>query len=98
MNCQDFEELIGSYALEALSNEERKAADEHLLECHKCTRTAQQLQTIVELFPLTVPAIDPPPRLKTQILAKIQANELRQATPQKMSKPRPRRMRWQATL
>lgn len=98
MNCQEFEELIGSYALEALSDEERKAADEHLAECHKCTRTAQQLQAIVDLFPLTVPAVDPPPRLQEQILARIQANEIRQATTQQIAQPRRRQNRWQASL
>lgn len=75
MSCQEMEELLGAYALEALNDVERKAADAHLAECPNCTHTLQQLQAIVDLFPLSVPAVDPPPRLKAQILARIQAEE-----------------------
>jgi anti-sigma-K factor RskA len=75
MNCQEMEELLGAYALGALSEEERIAADAHLAECPKCTNTLQQLRAIVDLFPLSVPAIDPSPRLKAQILARIQEEE-----------------------
>lgn len=98
MNCQEFEELIGSYALEALNEEERKAADAHLAECPKCTRTAQQLRAIVDLFPLTVPAIDPPPGLQEQILARVQAHEIRQSIPQQVVPLARKRPRWQASL
>ena len=76
MNCQDMEELLGAYALGALSEEERIAADAHLAECPKCTKTLQQLRAIVDLFPLSVPAIEPPPRLKAQILSRIQEEEV----------------------
>jgi anti-sigma-K factor RskA len=75
MSCQEMEELLGAYALEALSDEEREAADAHLAGCPKCRHTLQQLQAIVDLFPLSVPAIDPPPRVKEQILARIQREE-----------------------
>jgi anti-sigma-K factor RskA len=75
MNCQEMEEILGAYALGALSQEERKAADDHLKTCQKCTRTLQQLQAIVDIFPLSVPAMEPPPRVKAQILARIHENE-----------------------
>ncbi|HEX7733786.1 MAG TPA: anti-sigma factor [Ktedonobacteraceae bacterium] len=81
MNCQEMEELLGAYALEALSEEERKAADAHLATCAKCTQTLKQLQAIVDLFPLSVPAVEPPPRVKAQILARIQENEKTQKLP-----------------
>ena len=68
MNCQEMEELLGAYVLEALSEEERRAADAHLAGCPNCTKTLQQLRVIVDLFPLSVPAIDPSPRVKTRIL------------------------------
>lgn len=75
MNCQEMEELLGAYALEALNDEERKAADAHLAACPKCTHTLRQLQAIVDLFPLSVPTIDPSPRVKEHILARIEAEE-----------------------
>jgi anti-sigma-K factor RskA len=75
MNCQDFEELLGAYTLDALSVEEREAVDAHLSECPKCRQAVQQLQEIVDLFPLSVPAVDPPSHLKSQIFARIQASQ-----------------------
>lgn len=78
MNCQEMEELLGSYVLEALGEEERRVADAHLAECQKCAHTVQQLRSIVDLFPLSVPAVDPPPLLKTRILARIQEESTRQ--------------------
>lgn len=88
MNCQEMEELLGAYALEALSEEERKAADAHLATCARCTQTLQQLRAIVDLFPLSVPAMEPPPRVKAQILARIQENERTQKLPP-LSMPSP---------
>ena len=107
MNCQEMEELLGAYALGALSEEERIAADAHLAECPKCTKTLQQLRAIVDLFPLSVPAIDPPPRLKVQILARIQEEEAARqsttarpvmpSTPRLTRQQRPRR-NWRTAL
>ncbi len=98
MSCQEMEELLGAYALGALNDVERKAADAHLAECPKCTHTLQQLQAIVDLFPLSVPAVDPPPRLKAQILARIQAEEAARLFPtQNAPTPTPVYRRNQAT-
>lgn len=70
---------IAHSALEALSEEERIAADAHRADCPKCTKTLQQLRAFVDLFPLSVPAIDPPPRVKEHILARIQQDPLSRA-------------------
>ncbi len=75
MNCQEMEELLGAYVLEALSEEEQRSADAHLATCPNCTKMLQQLHAIVDLFPLSVPAIDPPPRVKERILARILQEE-----------------------
>nr|BBH94986.1 hypothetical protein KTA_31850 [Thermogemmatispora argillosa] len=97
MNCQEFEELSGAYALDALTEEERRAADEHLAQCPKCTRALQQLRSVVELFPLTVPPVEPSPRVKERILARIEeqaqqqrSSQLQEPWPAK-SADRPRR-------
>jgi anti-sigma-K factor RskA len=97
MNCQEFEELSGAYALDALTDEERRAADEHLAHCEKCRRALQQLRSVVDLFPLTVPPAEPSPRVKERILARIeaQAQHMSQATTPlnagRGSRPSPRR-------
>lgn len=104
MNCQEFEELLGAYALEALSADEKQVADAHLATCEKCVRAVRQLQSVVDLFPLTVPAMEPPPRVKAQILARIQASK---DTPEAQIQPaltpinqRPARshLRWRTSL
>ncbi|HEX4206485.1 MAG TPA: zf-HC2 domain-containing protein [Ktedonobacteraceae bacterium] len=54
MDCQEFEELSGAYALGALTPEEQQRADEHLAQCARCHETYRELQAVVELLPLTV--------------------------------------------
>jgi anti-sigma-K factor RskA len=102
MNCQEFEELFGAYTLDALSAEERQVVDLHLVTCTKCKRTVEQLQEIVDLFPLSVPAIEPPPLLKAQIMAHIQTAQATYGTlppPERaIVHSRRRRLRWQNSL
>lgn len=71
MNCQEFEELSGAYALGAVTPEERAAAEVHLATCAKCTRLLQGLRRVVELLPLSVTQVTPSPALKERILAAI---------------------------
>jgi anti-sigma-K factor RskA len=81
MNCHEVEELLGAYVLEALSDEERRTVDAHLVTCPQCPKMVQQLQAIVDVFPLTVPAIDPSPQVKERILDRIsRAEAARQPT------------------
>lgn len=75
MNCQEVEELLGAYVLEALSEEEHRAIDAHLATCPTCPKTESQLRAIVEVFPLTVPPLDPPPQVKERLLARIYTEE-----------------------
>jgi anti-sigma-K factor RskA len=89
MDCHEIEELSGAYALDALSPEERKAVDEHLAECPKCAQEIRQLQAVVDLFPLSVPGVEPPPRMKERIFAKIHDNN----TPQTQRTVTPRSVR-----
>lgn len=99
MDCQEMEELLGAYALEALSAEERKAADAHLADCVKCTHTLQQLKAIVDLFPLSVPPMEPAPRVKAQLLARIQEDEQRKnSLPPTVLRQRPPVRGWRAAL
>lgn len=75
VNCQEMEELLGAYVLEALSEDERSAADAHLATCSNCPKTLRQLRAMVDLFPLSVPAINPAPHVKERILARIRQEE-----------------------
>jgi hypothetical protein len=74
MTCNDFNELSGAYILDAITEEERKAVEEHLTHCPSCVLLVKELQSIADLLPLALPQIDSSPELKHRVLASIQAN------------------------
>ena len=71
MTCEEFEELSGAYALDAVTPAERLAAEAHLATCARCTRLFQETRGVVSLLPLSVPQIPPPPSLQGRILSAI---------------------------
>ena len=82
MTCTEFEELSGAYVLDAITPEEREAADAHLAQCPHCTQLVKEMRSAVDFLPLAVPQVAPPPQLKGRILAAVQvaANMSSQAT------------------
>src|SRR6266705_5274374 len=52
MNCKEFEEISGAYALDAVTSEEREAAQTHLAQCPTCTFLLRELRSAVALLPL----------------------------------------------
>ncbi len=73
MTCEALEKLAGAYALDAVSEEERRAIEEHLAECLHCQQIIQELQTIVELLPATAPLQEPSKALKGRIMAAVES-------------------------
>ncbi len=73
MTCTEFEELSGAYVLDAVTPEERKAAEAHLAQCPRCTQLVKELRSTVELLPLSLAPMAPPPQLKGRILSAVQA-------------------------
>jgi hypothetical protein len=71
MTCQEFEELSGAYALDAVTSEEREAARAHPPQCARCARQYQELRSVVALLALSVPQVDPPASLKKRIIMAI---------------------------
>ena len=93
MTCEEFEELSGAYALDAVTPSEREAARAHLAECAKCTRRLQELRAVVEQLPYAVTQVNPPESLKERVLESIR-NESRATSTQAIPiSSRPRR-RW----
>ncbi len=76
MTCEEFEELSGAYALDAVTPAEREAAQAHLAGCAKCTRRLQELRVAVEQLPYSVTQVNPPESLKERVLESIR-NESR---------------------
>ena len=105
MNCQEFEELSGAYALDAVTPEERAAADEHLAHCPQCRRRLQELLAVVDLLPLATPQVEPSAAVQERLLATIQADTTtsKQVITQRYAPPpiaAPRRLwqRWDQRL
>jgi anti-sigma-K factor RskA len=94
MDCQNFEELWGAYALDAITDQERQDAEQHLAGCSACRRKLQELQEVVNLLPLAVPAVAPSPRLKARVFASILEEAPEQMLTQVPRSPR-RRSWWQ---
>lgn len=72
MTCEEFEEISGAFALDAVTPAEREAAEAHLASCAKCTRMFQEMRGVVSLLPLSVPQVSPSPALQGRILSAIQ--------------------------
>lgn len=99
MTCEEFEELSGAYALDAVTPTERRAAEAHLATCEKCKRLLQELRGIVALLPLSVPQISPAPELQQRVMAAIQQESKTNAgaPPRQVRRARPLQ-RWSVQL
>ncbi|GCE30187.1 hypothetical protein KDA_56710 [Dictyobacter alpinus] len=108
MTCQDFEELSGAYILDALTPEEKQAAEEHLANCPECTLLLQQLQPVVNLLPLTVPEVEPISGHKERFFARLEKETAQSASEPEQLPQRPvahirqasakRRLPWRTAL
>lgn len=71
MNCDEFEEILGAYVLDAITPAEQQEVEAHLATCARCTQRLQELRGVVSLLPLSVPQIPPPAALEERILAAV---------------------------
>lgn len=98
MTCDEFEELLGAYALGAVTPEEQEAARAHLAECAKCTRLLREVRAVVDQLPYSVTQVNPPESLKERILEAIRREgQTTPAQPVQINQ-RPRRRRWDTRL
>jgi anti-sigma-K factor RskA len=73
MASQDhIKDLIPGYALDCLDAEEKQIAEMHLAHCQECQAELATYQNVVDDLPLAVTEIEPPARLKGQILNRIE--------------------------
>lgn len=73
MNCDEVEELLGAYALEALPEDEARRVEEHLRTCPEQRVAAAELRQTGALLPLTVEEADPTPGLRARIIEAVKA-------------------------
>ncbi len=74
MTCTEIEELSGAYVLDAVTPEEREAVEAHIAQCPDCVKLIGEMQATLDLLPLSVSQVAPPPQLKGRILAAVQAS------------------------
>ncbi len=67
--CQTIQELIPAYLLDALDEAERAAVQEHLPECPNCLEFVRAYQPVLEALPFAAEQVEPPPDLKSRVLA-----------------------------
>ncbi len=61
-------ELAGPYALDILSDDDRRAFERHLLLCAECQREVADARAVAEGLAHTVEAVNPPAALRARVL------------------------------
>lgn len=67
-----YRELLGAYALDAVTRDEGLALSAHLEECDSCRAEVAVLRSVVATLPRSVEEMDPPASLRSSILAAIE--------------------------
>ena len=96
MNCEQAEELLGAYALDALPADEMTAVRAHLSSCAEHAANALDLRAVAITLGDTAEPIAPPAALRSSIAAAVAADAAiptRSAAPASLSARRERK-RW----
>jgi hypothetical protein len=67
-----YRELLGAYALDAVTRDEELAVSAHLEECDSCRSEVAKLRSVVDVLPLSIEEMEPPASLRSSILAAIE--------------------------
>ena len=65
---------VGAYLLGALNDLERQAFERHLRGCAECQEEVERLRPAAEALPGSVVQLDPPPGLKTRLMAEVEGD------------------------
>ena len=80
MNCEEIEELLGAYALDALLPKDAQEMEAHLSSCAKHDDVSE-LRAVTQSLILAAPDVEPPPALKTRLMEAIHRDAQRFAEP-----------------
>jgi len=80
MNCEQVNEAAGAYALAALPPEEMREVEAHLQRCNLHAEIAS-LRATASLLAFAAEEREPPPMLRSRIMAAVGGNELRAPQP-----------------
>ncbi len=65
-------ELIPAYALNSLDADEAKVVTRHIASCAECRAELAAFESVVDVLPLAVPAVEPSAALKGRLMERIQ--------------------------
>jgi anti-sigma-K factor RskA len=74
-------EAAGLYALGALPPDERALFEAHVSTCDECRRDVRAFGEVVDALPFALPQVDPPPALRSRVLAAAGADGSRSVVP-----------------
>jgi hypothetical protein len=74
VKCEAYQELIPQYLLDALSAQERALLRNHLQTgCPKCAGAMAEAEAVMNLMPLALPPVNPPPLVREKVMARVAA-------------------------
>lgn len=73
MDCEGRHDNLAAYALDALETREAALLEHHLAECSVCDERLRWLLPAVDVLPVTVAQVDPPPALRERLMSVIES-------------------------
>jgi anti-sigma-K factor RskA len=67
----EVDELLGAYALGAVSEQEATTVREHVAGCLECSSNLQRLAAVASVLPLAVEPVEPPASLRRRVMAEV---------------------------
>ncbi len=86
------EELLPFYALDALTEEERKEVEAYLAKHPEARAQAEEMSRAANTLPATVSPVEPAPRTKAALMARLAADERARSSVQIQPSPRVNRL------
>jgi anti-sigma factor RsiW len=68
-----YEDDLAAYLLDALTESETREMERHIAECARCQERARWLQGSVEMLPMSVEQLEPPPELRERLMQTVRA-------------------------
>jgi anti-sigma-K factor RskA len=92
---QECAESLGAYALGALPEAESDRVQRHIGTCRECRAELEWLRVAADALPASVSPVEPPPELKSRVMAIVQAEaDLLQAAGEAADRPPRKRRSW----
>ena len=79
VDCAEVEQLLGAYALDALTPGELEDVEQHLESCASCRDDVTDAERVAAVLRLGVPQIDPPGHLRARVLNAARLQPLQSA-------------------